>query len=90
MLSAKLEAYGVNELLFEPEAFLHTQQHPSATFPTALKAFFWSHRWNVDIWEFEAYRCGKVKFYVLHAETGIVENKIKTNVPLSVYLAFQN
>jgi len=41
MLSAKLEAYGVNELFFEPEAFLHTQQHPgsSATFPTALKAF---------------------------------------------------
>ena len=41
VLSAKLEAYGVNELFFEPEAFLHTQQHPgsSATFPTALKAF---------------------------------------------------
>ena len=41
MLSAKLEAYGVIELFFEPEAFLHTQQHPgsSATFPTALKAF---------------------------------------------------
>ena len=41
MLSAKLEAYGVNELFFEPEAFLHTQQHPGVLcyFPTALKAF---------------------------------------------------
>jgi len=39
MVSAKLEAYGVNELCFEAEAFLHTQQHPSVIFPTALKAF---------------------------------------------------
>ena len=39
MLSAKLEAYRLNELCFEPEAFLHTQQHPSAAFSTALKAF---------------------------------------------------
>ena len=41
------------------------------------RTFFWSHQWNFDIWEFEAYRCGKVKFYVLHAETGIVENQKK-------------
>jgi len=39
LLSAKLKAYGVNELCFEPEEILHTQQHPSAAFPTALKAF---------------------------------------------------
>ena len=40
MLSAKLEAYGVNELFFEPEAFLHTQQHPGVLcyFPNSFES----------------------------------------------------
>ena len=40
MLSAKLEAYGVNELFFEPEAFLHTQQHPGVLcyFPNTFES----------------------------------------------------